>query len=194
MRIKLLFLAIVPFILLNSCKKVEEAVDELTKFDVSFEEELTLPAIGLTFSDPILLSDYQDVFGFELPSIETDIEDELAQYNTSKDLFEEVWLKEASFKVLLPVGEDFSFLKSIKIYLAHEADGTGSVMIASKDPVSDSVGNILILDVVNQDLVEFLLDDEIFMDIEIATDEPIAEEMNLQINVVFEVNAKVLGI
>ncbi len=187
MKTKLLIFAIISFMVLNSCKKL----DEFTKFDVTFDEEFMLPAIGLTFSDPILLSDLGIV---DLPIINTDIEDELAEYNTSKDLFEEVSLKKASFKVLLPNDEDFSFLKSIKIYLAHEDDGTGSVMVAYKVPVSNTVGNELVLDIVEQDLLEFLLDDEIFMDIEIATDEPIAEDMNIKTNVVFEVNAKILGI
>lgn len=187
---RFLFIIILLSTYNQSCKKVEDVVDQFTQFDMTFDEEFTLPEFPIIISEPTRLSLFSDII--EITPLETNIDDVLPGHDTTKDLIEEVKLSEASFKIILPENATFSFLKSVKFYLS--AEGLDEVLVASNTDVSESIGNELFLNVEDQDLTEYLKKDEINYDIEIATDEPITEEMNLIIHMVFSIDAKVLGV
>lgn len=167
---------------IQSCKKVEEIIDKFTQFDMTFDESFTLPAIPLIIDEPI-------PFYY---TVSTNIDEVLPANNTTKDLIEEVRLSEASFKIVSPTGGTFSFLKSVSFYIS--AEGLEEVLIASNMQISETIGGELILDIEDQDLTAYLKKDEITVKLEIATDEPTEEEMDLLIHMVFSVDAKLLGI
>ncbi len=168
-------------LLFFSCKKI----DELTQFTMSFEESVSIPAFTIVIDDPISYP--------EPPfSIETNSEAEFAKYNTSPERIEEVKLEEASLRVFNSTIANFDFLKSIHFYLS--ADGIEEELIASKLNIEDGTGQKLDLEVVGQDLSPFLTKEVIGIRMEIATDQTVPEEFDLQIFTEFFIDARVLGV
>jgi len=175
------YLLILLVILFSSCKKI----DELTQFTLSFDESVTIPAFPLIIENPISYPDPPF-------SIETNVTEEFAKYNTSPDRIEEVKLEEASLRVLDSNVANFDFLKSIKFYLS--ADGLDEELIASKLNIEDGTGQKLDLDIAGQDLTAFLQKEVIEIRMEIATDQVVPEEFDLQIFIDFFIDAKILGV
>lgn len=172
------FLFVLFLLLVNSCSKV----DELTHFTRSFEESLTIPKFPLILDDPV-----------SFPYIiETNSAEEFENYNTSPGLIEEVKLTKASMQITNPSGADFDFVKSMQFYL--KADGLDEVLIASKNPVPEDIGSTLALEIVDQDLSDFIIKEEIEIRVAIATDEVMTEQLDVLIKVEFFIDAKILGV
>jgi len=163
----------------SSCK----IIDEWTHFTKSFDEAFTLPFILNTSGDLISLPPYL---------IETNSAATFEEYNTSPDLIEEVKLTDASLQITTPSDVNFNFLNTVKFYL--NADGVDEVLIASKENITNDIGQTLTLEPVEQDLSAFLVKEEISIRLEIATDEGIAEPLELEVHVSFFIDAKILGI
>lgn len=177
-RLSLLFVLLTVVFSSSSCEKI----DEWTHFTKSFDEDFTMPAIPVIIDTPI-----------PIPYVvETNSADTFEQYNTSPDLIEEVNLTEASLQIVMPNDASFSFLKSVKFYL--EADGLKKVLIASKENVPVDVGQTLDLEIVEQDLSAFLVKEEITIILEVATDEVVAQEIDMKLHVSFLIDAKILGV
>ena len=175
---KLLVIVFALGFFLNSCK----IIDELTHFNMTFDEVLTLPPIPIIVDDPI---------SFNYPFL-TDSENTFLSYNTSKNLIEEIILKEASLTVINPTSSDFGFLKSISFYL--DAEGLDEILIASKLVIADDIGANLYLDLEGQDLSEYLKKEAINLRVEVASDEIVTEDLDIKIHTMFAVDAKILGI
>ena len=166
----------------NSCKKV----DELTHFNKSFDFTETLPPFPIINEEPLAIP-----FPVETNSAET-----FDEYNTSPDLIEEVKLTEASLQILTPMGANFSFLKSVSFYLDDD-DANGDfekVLIATKENISNDIGATIDLEIVDQDLSDFIVKEDVIIWIEIATDEVVTEELELKIFTNFFIDAEILGI
>jgi hypothetical protein len=159
------------------CKQV----DKLTQFYMPYAETITIPAtVGINL--PINLI---------TPEIETNSESTFALNDTEKDLVEEIKLISLTLNHTTPTGEDFSFLKTVRIYIS--ADGLSEEQIAWKENIPDTAGTVLQLEISNADLKEFIKKDKFTLRVNTITDELLTSDQQVELLSVFFVDAKILG-
>ncbi|AZQ60157.1 hypothetical protein EJ994_15610 [Maribacter sp. MJ134] len=161
-----------------SCDKL----DELTKFDIEYSQRATIPSstgVDLPF----------DVF---TPETETNSESEFEINDTRKDLIEEIKLTQLELVIISPDGADFSFLESISVFIS--ADGLDEIQIASLAEVSDNTGTRLNLDTSDIDLKDYIKSDKFSLRLNTVTDELLSTDHELEVNSMFFVDAKILGL
>jgi len=174
---KILFSLLFPLLSLISCKKIAE----LTQFEMEYNESIVIPAVsGINL--PL------NVF---TPDTKSNSTSTFESNETRKDLIEEIKLKKLDFTLTSPSNGDFSFLKSIEIFI--NADGLSETKIAGKTSISSEIGNYLELDLVDVDLKEFIKKEEYSLRIETVTDEAINSDHHIDIHTKFFVDAKILG-
>ncbi len=169
---------ILSLLYISSCKKI----DKYTQFDIPYNTEVSIPpTLGINLP-----------FNIFTPDIETNSESSFEINDTRKDLIEEVKLTSIKMNVKSPSDGDFSFLKSIIIYLS--ADGLPEIEIARSDNIPSDVGNELNLDPTNIDFQEYIKKDQIKLRVNTVTDQLLMTEYTLGIECIFHVDAKILGI
>ena len=168
---------IVVLIVIGSCKKI----DKLTQFNMEFNETATVPS---TFG-------VNTPFDVLTPDITTNSTSTFSGNNTRKDLIEEIRLTELNLKVITPSNEDFSFLKSISIYIS--ANGLSEIKIAYADNIPNNGSNTLSLCSTGINLKEYLIKDSFSLRLSTTTDEIIGSDYEINIHSVFYVDAKILG-
>lgn len=162
----------------GQCKEI----DKLTQFDLDYTSEVTIPAnAGINIPIDILT-----------PDIETNTEDEFAVNDTRKDLVEEITLKEAKLRILSPDGQNFDFLKTIRIYI--RAEGLDEQLIAWKENIADGSGSELALNTSDEDLKVYIKKESFKLRFYVKTDQAITQDIKIEAYSRFFVDAKVLGI
>lgn len=162
----------------NSCKDAEK----LTQFEMTYAETLVVPS-----SSGINLP-----FNLFAPDVETNAESTFAVNDTRKDLIEKILLTKLSLRLTSPSNSDFSFLKSIEVYLA--ADGLSEIKIAWKDDVPSNGDNYLVLETSMSDLKEYIKKESFTLRVNTVTDEILTSDHHIDIESTFFVDAKILGI
>ncbi|MBM1104789.1 hypothetical protein JQC67_01440 [Aurantibacter crassamenti] len=169
----LIILAIIVF----SCDKL----DELTKFSIDYDAQVTIPSsAGINLPFDVLT-----------PDTETNSESKFESNDTRKDLIEEIKLTELQLVITSPDDTDFSFLESIEVYI--DADGLDEIKIASKYEVPES-GSTLDLDVSDVDLKEYIKKDSYNLRLNTVTDEAMSQDHDINVKSTFFVDAKILGL
>ena len=159
------------------CKKL----DKLTQFNIEFNNTATIPSsTGVNLPFDVLT-----------PDVETNSSATFSSNNTRKDLIEEILLEKLDLTITSPNGEDFSFLKSINIYI--KANGLAETRIAYNNDVSQNAGSKLTLTTVCVDLKEYIKKDEFSLRVNAVTDEIISPDYDINIYSKFFVDAKILG-
>lgn len=184
MKTKLFLISLFVFLIMSSCKKL----DEFTKFHLKYDTEYVLPlvlstnGVLITYPEPLKFATNSDAF-FE-------------ENNTSADLIEEVHIDEAYLEVKESETINFSFLNEVQFWLIDEENSVvkDSVLLASKVLDESIDTQKLDLDVTDKDLSQYITKDSLSFKIKLETDENIFEEIKLNIHTDFEVNAKILGI
>ena len=156
-------------------------MNSLTVFEVKYSQSLPINAF-LSLNLP---------FDIPTPEITTNSSTSFENNNTQKDLVQKIWLKSLQMNVVKPVGEDFSILKTIKIYIS--AEGESEELIAWLDNVPATATTIS-LTVTNADLKRFIIKDKISLRTNITTDEVNARDYEVKVDANFTVDAKILGI
>lgn len=175
MRKILYFLSLLT--LLFGCDKI----DELTKFNLDYETQVTIPSsAGINLPFDVLT-----------PETETDSETKFNSNDTRKDLIEEIKLTELQLVITLPSDADFSFLESIEVYIS--ADGLEEIKIASKLDVPETPST-LDLEVSDVDLKEYIKKDSYNLRLNTVTDEAMSQDHEIDVNSTFFVDAKILGL
>lgn len=162
---------------LAGCK----ALDKLTMFDLKYDYNFVLPKNSLV-NVPIDVSS---------PDVSTNTEKEFAIHNTHKNLIEGIKLKELTLQIENP-NQTFRFLKTVQVYL--KAEGLPEILIAEKEVVPDDIGNLLVMDVSDAELSEYLKKEKISMRVKTVADEEVKEDLRIKLHSVFRVDAKILGI
>jgi len=173
---KILTLTIL-FSLLFSCEKL----DQLTQFNLSYDLEFDIDS-GIPAGTSIQIND------LELP---IDVSDFDAN-NTTKDLLEEVKIETIELRILKPETANFDFLSDVDLYIA--AEGLPKIRLAWKNDIPNGVGQVLTLDVLSDDLSEYLKKDAIQISADFITDEELTDPVTIQIHLVYFVDAKILGV
>lgn len=157
-------------------------LSQLTKFDMSFTNQITLPAAPAS-STPVTIT---------TPDIQTKIDSVLNSYKLSSDLIQSITLKKMEFVVSTPVGSDLTFLKSVNLYIT--ATGLTDVKIAGIDNVPDNTGNTLALNMETVDIKNFLLKDKFQLKLVTTTDKATTVEQQLSLSMTLLVDLKILGL
>ena len=161
---------------LNSCKKV----DELTTFDLAYSAKVTVPSnavINLPF----------DLF---TPDVTTNSESEFATKGTAKDYIDKINLTSLAMKITSPSTQRFVFVKSIEISIS--ASGLSDIKIAQKLDVPDNIGTDLSLDILENNIAEYIKKDKFKLNVKVITDKSITSDVKIDINSNFRVKAKLL--
>jgi len=138
-----IMLVLSGLLILNDCKQI----DKLTQFDMDYDETVTLPStIGINVP-----------FNMFTPDITTNSEETFEINDTRKDLIEEITLKEMTMEVTSPENGDFSFLKSIEVYIS--ADDLDEIKIAWNTDVGSNPGKKITLETSAEDLKEYIKKD-----------------------------------
>lgn len=162
----------------TSCKKI----DELTQFTLDYQTEITIPSsVGINLP-----------FSFPTPAIKTNSTSAFEVNDTRKDLIEQINLTELLLTLTSPQGSDFSFLKSIEIYIstANEPE----ILLAWKEDIEANVGSTLELETSTADLQAYIKADEFNLRASTVTRELIMQDHKIQIDASFFVDAKILGV
>ncbi|HYG15552.1 MAG TPA: hypothetical protein VEC12_07340 [Bacteroidia bacterium] len=160
-----------------SCKKA----DELTKFNMEFNSEVTVPPNTLVNLPIDLLT----------PDMTTNYEETFSANDTRKDLVEEITIDKITITAKAPQGITLDFLKSITVYIS--ADGIPEKEVASKYDIPDGLTS-LDLDYVSDNLKDFLTRETIRLRVKTVTDKAVNQEIDLNVYNRFKVDAKVLGV
>ena len=161
---------------LTGCKKA----NKLTQFNMSYDETAVIPA-----SSGINLP-----FNILAPDVESNSEATFEANDTRKDLIEIIKLTKLSITITSPPNEDFSFLKSISVFIS--ASGVPETRIAWVDNVPSNSGSELNLSVSDTDLKEFIKGDRFSLRVNSVTDEVLTSDYHLNIHSTFFVDAKLI--
>lgn len=171
-------IALVLLIPILMCCK---ALNELTKFDLNFKRNFTLPPLPIAGNAPAL----------EMKDIETKIDSVLASYNLKPERIQSVTLTSMKLTLTTPAGSDLSFLKSAEIFIT--AEGLDETRVASISEVPDNTREIEMI-VEGTDLKNFILKDKFGLKIMVVTDKPTIVEHRIDIAMAYVVDLKILGI
>ena len=172
------YLFFVLIFLTMSCKEI----DKLTQFEMDYNETIS---IASTFGINL-------PFNLITPNITSNSQETFAINDTRKDLIENIQLTQMTMNLISPEGEDFSFLKSIDIYIG--AEGLNEIKVAWNEDIDNSVGNTLQLSTSSSDLKEYIKNDEFYLKVTSVTDELILSDHEIEVLSKFFVDAKILGI
>ncbi len=174
------FMAIALMGLIYSCKKL----DKLTQFDLDYTTNVTIKAATIV--------SVNTPFSFNTPPVTTNSESQLEVNDSRKDLVEQIKVKKLKMKITSPPGQTFDFLKSIKIYI--NAEGLDEKLIAWKTDMGDDGATEIELETSDDNLKEYILKDSFTLRTETVTDQLITQDTDIEIDAVFWVDAKILGI
>lgn len=164
----------VLFLSCISCKKIQE----LTQFDMSYNTKVTVPpTFGINTPFEILT-----------PEINTNSESEFSSRGTGKNYIDKINLASMVMKITSPSTQRFDFLKSIEISIS--ASGLSELKIAQKLDFPESVGNEVALDILENDIAEYIKKDKFKLKVNVVSDKTIASEVQIDVNSVFRVKAK----
>jgi hypothetical protein len=178
MKNKIIFVLIAATMGLVACN----ALKKLTQFRVNYSSNFTIPS-------SILINVPLDILS---PEMQTNISEELENNNSNKDLIESVKLEEMRLTVTSPSGQDFSFLKDIRLFIS--ADALPEKQVAYKENIADNVGSEIVMDIIDEELKEYLKKDKVTLRAVATTDKLITQNVNVSIANRFFVDAKILGL
>ena len=176
---KIKIYSLIIFVLIpSSCKKV----DKLTQFTMPYDASVTIKSttgINLPFD---LLT----------PDITTNSESTFSLNNTRADLVQQIKLTKLTLTVSSPANGDFSFLKSIAIYIS--AGGQSETKVAWYDNVPASPGKTIELQTTDTDLKDYIKQDSFTLRLSTVTDKLLTTDHTINIHTEFFVDAKILGV
>ncbi len=172
-----LFVVIMLAVAFAGCRKA----DRLTQFYLDYDTKVVLQS-GSAINLPISLF---------TSDVETNSESEFAVHDTRKDKIQEIRLTSLVMAITSPSGQEFDFLKDVEIFL--DADGLSETLIAHRYNIGNAVGATLTLDTENHDLKEYIKKDSFTLRVRVVTDESPVHDIEMNVNSVFFVDAKVIG-
>lgn len=171
---RILLIGVAMMLLFSTCKKV----DKLTHFNMEYNEPFVIPS-----STGINL-----LFNLVTPDIQTNSEATFETNDTRKDLVNQINLKKLDLTLTSPTNGDFTFLKSIEIFIS--ADGLPEEKIAWNEDVPATVGPYLELETSNSDLKEYIKKDKFSLRMSTVTDKLVNADQHINVHSILLVDAK----
>ncbi|WP_415371939.1 hypothetical protein [Patiriisocius sp. Uisw_047] len=157
-------------------------LDQLTQFDITYNEE------GVIESSVLV----DLLFNVYTPDINSNSESAFENNNTHRDLIEHIELSSMILEIKSPSNGNFDFLKSIETFIS--AEDQPEARMAWKEVIPSNSDNLIELNTSSDDLQNYLKEDKFTLRVETVTDELITSDHTIDINSVFFVDAKILGI
>lgn len=120
------------------------------------------------------------------PPVTSDSRQQFENHNTSADLVRDVKLEQLKLTITQPSGKTFSFLKSIRIFIA--TDQTAEMELASLENISTTSGMIELVPV-NEKLDPYVKAPAYRLRTQITTDETLTQDVDVQVDLTFKVTA-----
>jgi hypothetical protein len=176
---KYILLSTLLLFIVFSCKKI----DKKTQFNIENTTQSTIPsALGVNLP-----------FDIPTPTITTNIEQEMEEHNSHKDLIEYANLKELKLSINDPTSANFDFLNDMEIFI--KTDGLDKQKIAEIHNIPENQLKKLSLSVIpNIDLQNYIKADKYYLDITVKTDKINLQDVTLDIYSKVFVDAKILGV
>lgn len=174
----LLITFITAIISFSSCKQISK----LTQFSMPYTDTITVPAA----------SGFNVPFDLYTPDIETNSESTFSSYSTSADLIDKVSLSKLNLNLVSPKDKDFSFLKSIAVYIS--AEGLSDEKIAWIDDIPSSPGKSLTLSTSDTNLKDYVLKSKYKLRVQTVTNKLLTQDYKIETDIVFFVDANILGL
>ncbi|MBE2247647.1 MAG: hypothetical protein IAE67_10350 [Candidatus Competibacteraceae bacterium] len=153
----------------------------LTHFTLHYDEEITIsPGLGIGIP-----------YTSATPSFPTNTAIPFQNNNTNKDLLEGCRLSSMRAELLTPDGYDFSFLNTIEVFLS--APLMAEVKIAFANDIPETIGTELVFSMTNEELVEYIKQDNLIIRITTTQDKITTQEVKAQLYMSFFVDANILG-
>lgn len=185
MKIKKTFLMLGILAFITASCSFFDKLDELTQFDLPYDTSFNIEAsadvpipVGQTIEIPT-------------PPITTNYEEKFEINKTAKNLIEEITLKQMTLQITTPEDGNFDFIQSIELYI--KADGLDEVKIASATDIEKGA-SVIDLTVSDTDLTPYLTGDEISFRAKAVTGAQVSQDIDIDLNSVFHVDAKILGL
>lgn len=135
------FLFLTLMVLAVSCKEI----DKLLTFEISNSQNVKF-STGFPLNNEIV----------SLPTdVTTNSEDEFKNNNTRAEFVKDVTLKNLTLTITDPPAENFSFLKSVYIYVSMP-DGSDEIQLAYRENIPDDIGNTVELYSKNEKLDKYI--------------------------------------
>ncbi len=161
----------------TGCKQI----DKLTVFNINYNTQSVISSVvGINLP-----------FNLLTPAIKTNSTSQFAINETHKDLIEEIKLTRLELTISAPEKGDLEFLKSISIYI--NGAGLEEKRIAWSDAVNTSAKSIT-LTTTSDDLKEYIKLDSVSLRVNTVIKKILLTDYTVDINSVFRVDAKILGI
>ncbi|UZO82413.1 hypothetical protein NBT05_08045 [Aquimarina sp. ERC-38] len=176
-----LFLCLMAYFTL-SCDDAKDALSELTKFELEYDSEITVPATTIV-NTPITL---------DTPPVTTNSSTRFEEQNTNADLVEGVKLLKMTLTITDPTDGNFDFLEELKVGI--KADGLEEVQVAIASDIMDDGKRILEMETFDVELKSYIIQDEFSLNVSTTTDQTINEAYDISIKSIFEVDFEVLGL
>ncbi len=160
------------------CKQL----NKLTQFNMDYTASVVIPSstvVNLPF----------DVM---TPPVQSNAQSTFANNNTEKNLVQHINLKKMTLTITDPAGADFSFLKSISIYIS--ASGLSETRMAWLDSIPAGSGNTIDLNTTGEDLQEYVKKDTFSLRLNTVTDKLLTSDYHVDSHSTFFVDAKILGL
>ncbi|MFL1010515.1 hypothetical protein [Flavisericum labens] len=178
---KQILLSCLAFLVLFNCDVVDK-LDELTKFEMDYQTTYSIPPVAIV-NLPVSLS---------TPDIETDSETTFSNNKTNKNSVESIRLKSMVLNITAPENANFDFLKEIHIYI--KSDNVEEVEIANSTDIENLNSSTLELDVLDKELEAYLKEEQFTLRVMAIADETTSQQIEVLIDTVFNVDAKILGL
>lgn len=156
----------------SGCKK------KLTQFYLNYNSEVVIPS---TFGQIVPIS-------INTPAINSNSTQEFEVNNTKKKYIESIFLKEMNLIIISPTNETFSFLNSLEVFIS--SDNFPEKKVAFKYSIPATVGDTIICDLSDTDLQEYIKEETFDLRIATESDETIPEDVSVEIQTKFLVDAK----
>lgn len=174
-----------------SCEDIVDELDKFTEFELAFTEEFTYPAAPL----------FADSIRFDGPPTSTNSDSTFKTNNTQRELVEKVEVKNLDLVITAPDSGNFQFMDYIRVFIMADLNGDGFITdeterieVANKLVIPSTIGKELILDPIPGDFKLFVFSEEISLSLQYGTNKPTTFPLDIDVNVEFTVNAKVLGV
>lgn len=158
-----------------------DEINQLTQFEMEFNESITIDSTTVI----------NQAFDISTSEISSNAASLFETNNTSIAQIEQIVLTSLDLTLSIPDDGDFSFLKTIEIYIS--ADSLDELKLAWKYDIPSDVADYIELDTAGEDFKEYLIQDEFSLRLNTITDETITTDHQIDIHTIFFVDGNILG-
>ncbi len=162
-------------LLISSCKKTKDNINEATEFDINYSTTLPIPSTSVSVNVPA---------DFTTPEISTESSSRFATEKTTKELVDEI--KMTKFDISTSSG-NLNFLKSLTIYI--KSSGLADVAVATKTTIPQGV-TAFSTDLSDANIKNYIFNDKIQFKVTVVVNTGLSSNQDLKMDQTVHVKGK----